>query len=250
VSDPSVWWGEGTYERLAERLAPVHDALLEALGPQPGEEWLDAAAGTGAVAGRAARAGARVTAYDFSPAMLEKARVELEGLDVRLDRADARSTPYRDASFDVVASCFGVIFAPDREAVAAELARVCRSGGRLGLTAWKPDEELDAAWEPYVGSEPLPIDAWGDPDVVEELLGEAYELSIDERTWWLEGRGGADVWAFLSSSAPPLRALLAQVGPELATTLGEAYAEVVDRYRDGDRVRFPMRYLLVLGQRR
>jgi SAM-dependent methyltransferase len=228
----------------------VHDALVETLAPRPGEEWLDAATGTGAVAARAARAGARVTAYDFAPAMLEKARAEVEGLGVRLDRADARETPYEDASFDVVSSCFGVIFPPERERVAGELGRVCRPGGRLGLTAWRPNAELDAAWEPYLGSEPLPIDAWGDPAEVERLLGDDFELRIDERIWWLTGADGAEVWSFLSSSAPPLRVLLDQVGEELATVLRDAYVEVVDRHRTGEGVRFPMAYLLVTGSRR
>ena len=104
MSDPAAWWGEGTYERLAERLAPVHDELVEALEPHDGEEWLDAATGTGEVALRAARAGARVTAFDFSAGMLEKAKERLDGLGLQLDQADARDLPYDDASFDVVAS--------------------------------------------------------------------------------------------------------------------------------------------------
>ncbi len=250
MSEPSAWWGDGTYERLAERLAPVHDALVDALAPQKEQEWLDAATGTGEVALRAARAGASVTAFDFAPVMLEKARDRLDGLDVRIERADAQELPYADASFDVVASCFGVIFPPDRDRVAAELARVCRPAGRLGLTAWLPDKEMDEAWAPYIGSEPLPIDAWGDPAEVERLLGDAFELTIEPRTWWLTGRDGQDVWAFLSSSAPPIRALLGQVGEELGGKLRDAFVEIQERHREGDEVRRPMHYLLVLGTRR
>ena len=73
--------------------------------------------------------------------MLEKAKERLEGFDVRLEQADARDLPYEDASFEVIASCFGVIFPPEREQVAAELGRVCRPGGRMGITAWLPDED-------------------------------------------------------------------------------------------------------------
>ena len=250
MNDPATWWGEGTYERLAERLAPVHDGLVEALGPRAGEEWLDAATGTGAIARRAAAAGATVTAFDFAPAMLEKARAELDGLDVQLDLADAQNLPYADAEFDVVASCFGVIFAPDRVRVARELARVCRPGGRLGLTAWLPDAELDAAWSPFIGSEPLPIDAWGDPIEVERLLADDYELEIERKTWLLTGSDGADVWTFLSSSAPPIRVLLAAVGEEVGGQLRDAYVEVAERHRSDAGIRFPMEYLLVLGTRR
>ena len=250
MSDPAAWWGEGTYEHLAERLAPVHDELVGALGPRAGEEWLDAATGTGEVALRAARAGVSVTAFDFSPGMLEKAKQRLEGLSVRLDQADARELPYEDASFDVVASCFGVIFPPEREQVAAELGRICKPGGRLGITAWLPDEEMSAAWSPYIGDEPLPIDAWGDPAEVRRLLGKDYELEIERRTWCLAGSDGADVWEFLSASAPPIRVLLAAVGAEVGQQLRDAYVEVAERHRNGDGVRYPMDYLLVLGIRR
>ena len=250
MKEPAAWWGEGTYERLAERLAPVHDELVEALGPQPGEHWLDAATGTGAVARRAAAAGATVTAFDFAPAMLEKARAELDGLDVQLDLADAQNLPYADAEFDVVASCFGVIFAPDRERVARELARVCRPGGRLGLTAWLPDEELDAAWAPFIGNEPLPIDAWGDAAEVERLLGADFDVAIETRTWSLAATDGDDAWSFLSSSAPPIRALLDAVGEETGAALRKAFVEVHERHRDGEGTRYPMQFFLITGVRR
>jgi SAM-dependent methyltransferase len=250
MRDPAAWWGEGSYERLAERLAPVHDELVDALEPRAGEEWLDAATGTGEVALRAARAGASVTAFDFSPGMLEKANGRLEGFDVRLEQADARDLPYEDASFDVIASCFGVIFPPEREHVAAELGRVCRPRGRIGITAWLPDEEINAAWSPYIGSEPLPIDAWGDPAEIERLLGGDYELQIERRTWWLSGSDGADVWEFLSASAPPIRVLLSAVGEEVGEQLRDAYVEVTERHRSDVGVRYPMEYLLVLGTRR
>jgi SAM-dependent methyltransferase len=250
MGDPAAWWGEGTYELLAERLAPVHDELVSALRPQPGERWLDAATGTGAVALRAARAGADVTAFDFSPRMVEKAADALGGLEIRLDVADAQELPYEDGAFDVAVSCFGVIFAPDRGRVASELGRVCRADGRLGLTAWLPDDELDAAWEPFIGSEPMPIDAWGDPAEVERLLGGDFELQIETRTWWLTGTGGEDAWRFLSGSAPPMRALLAAVGDEVGESLRESFVAVHERHRDGDETRYPMRYLLVTGTRR
>jgi ubiquinone/menaquinone biosynthesis C-methylase UbiE len=249
MGEPALWWGEGTYERLAEQFAPVHDELVTVLGPRAGERWLDAATGTGAVAARAARAGAEVTAFDFSPVMLDKARAAL-GDEVQLDLADAQELPYDDATFDVVVSCFGVIFAPDRERVARELARVCRPAGRLGLTAWLPDVDLDAAWEPFVGSEPMPVDSWGDPAEVERLLGGSFALTVERRTWWLTGRDGAEAWTLLSESAPPIRALLSAVGDDVAPSLREAFLDVVEGHRNGDGVRYPMPYLLVTGTRR
>lgn len=250
TSEAAAWWGEGSYELLAERFAPVHDELVAALAPRTGERWLDAATGTGAVALRAARAGADVTAFDFAPVMLEKARATLAGYDVRLDLADAQELPYGDGEFDVVASCFGVIFAPDRARVAAELGRVCRPGGRLGLTAWLPDEPLNAAWEPFVGSEPMPVDAWGDPAEIDRLLAGDFQLGIDTRTWWLTGSDGGAAWRFLTESAPPIRALLAAVGSETGESLRSAFVDLVEGYRGDGGVRYPWEYLLVTGIRR
>src|SRR5439155_19454003 len=134
-------WGSAPWERVAETLAPLHDHLVAALSPRAGERWLDLATGTGAVAIRAARAGAKVTGLDLAPRLVETARswAADEGLDIRFDVGDCERLPYDDASFDVVASVVGVIFAPDHGAVARELARVCRPGGRLGRVAWLPN---------------------------------------------------------------------------------------------------------------
>src|SRR5205085_8035119 len=118
------------------------DELVGRLQPGPGVRWLDVATGTGGVAIRAARAGADVTGVDIAPRLLEQARAKADGLPIRFDEGDVQRLPYADASFDVVSSVFGAIFAPDHEAVARELARACAPNGRLGLTAWVPNVEL------------------------------------------------------------------------------------------------------------
>jgi ubiquinone/menaquinone biosynthesis C-methylase UbiE len=144
-------WSVGSYERIAERLAPVQDQLAARLEIESGEEVLDLATGTGELAARAARRGAVVTAIDIAEPMLEKARrlAEDQRLDVRFDLGDVEYLPYEDASFDVVVSNFGAIFAPDHANVAAELARVTRQGGRLGLTAWKPNPKLSELYRRF-----------------------------------------------------------------------------------------------------
>jgi ubiquinone/menaquinone biosynthesis C-methylase UbiE len=126
---------------VADEIADVHDRLVAELAPQPSETWLDVGTGTGAVAVRAARAGAKVTGSDLAPALIETAKrlADEEGLEIRYEVGDAEQLPYADGSYDIVSSSFAAIFAPTHDAVARELARVTRAGGRIGLTAWDPE---------------------------------------------------------------------------------------------------------------
>src|SRR5438552_14546748 len=103
-------WGSAPWERVTSLLAPVHEHLISALAPRPGVCWLDLATGTGAVALRAARAGADVTGLDLAPRLIETARrlAAAEGLTVRFDAGDAEELPYGPASFDVVSSAMGI----------------------------------------------------------------------------------------------------------------------------------------------
>ena len=136
----AVAWGSGTYELFADTLTDIYDDLIARLGVRSGERWLDVATGTGAVAIRAAQMGALVTGQDFAPPLIERARrlALAAGVEATFDLNDCEQLPYDDAAFDVVSSAQGAVLAPDHRAVAAELARVCRSGGRLGLSAWRP----------------------------------------------------------------------------------------------------------------
>jgi SAM-dependent methyltransferase len=140
--DPAVWWGQGDYELRERAYEPIHKRLIERVDPRPGERVLDVACGLGATAARAARAGAEVTAIDLAPSMIERASRRPEPVNWRV--GDCQSLPFDDDSFDVVVSSFGVIFAPDPQRAAGELARVCR--GRFALTAWIGDPGRDL-WE-------------------------------------------------------------------------------------------------------
>jgi SAM-dependent methyltransferase len=248
-------WGAGTYERIAERFAPIHDELVARLEPAPGVRWLDLATGTGEVALRAARAGATVTGLDIASGMLRRAeaRAADERLDVAWELGDAQRLPYRDASFDVVSSCFGVMFAPDHEAVARELARVTRPlGGRLGLASWRPNEPLHsiyARFDPEERRSP-PAEDWGREEHVEELLGPAFELEFEERVWRLEGDSPEDVWKLMVTSAPTVKTLVASLEPERAEEFRAAMIAYWGGFETNGRVSEPRRYLLVTGTRR
>jgi ubiquinone/menaquinone biosynthesis C-methylase UbiE len=120
----SVMWGNGPYERITNTLRDMHALVIERIDPQPGERVLDAATGTGAVAILAAQRGADVVGMDLAPVLIETAqqRAAEEGATVRFEVGDAEAMSYEDASFDVVTSTVGVMFAPDHAAVAGELA--------------------------------------------------------------------------------------------------------------------------------
>jgi SAM-dependent methyltransferase len=248
-------WASGTYERFAARLSPVTDQLVEALRIAPGERVLDLAAGTGEVAVRAARAGARVTAIDITEPMLEKARRRAaeEGVEIRFDRGDVEYLPYEDACFDVLASNFGLIFAPDHANVAAELARVSCAGGRLGFTAWKPNPRLGELYrrfteEPLEGRE---VYEWGREDHVEDMLGEDFELEFDDGTLWLEAEDAEEIWELFAGSSPPVRALVERLDAAQREEFHRAFVELYSAYEDEQgRIRAPRRYLLVLGRRK
>jgi ubiquinone/menaquinone biosynthesis C-methylase UbiE len=248
-------WSVGSYERIAARFAPVQDHLTNLLAPRDGEDVLDVATGTGEGAIRAARAGATVTAIDIAEPMLEKARrrADEEGVTVQFDLGDVEYLPYDDASFDVVLSNFGLIFAPDHANVAAELARVTRPNGRIGFSAWKPNSKLAELYrrfteEPIAGREAY---EWGREDHVEDMLSDDFEIEFEDGTLWLEAASGEEIWKLFSESAPPVLALLRTFDAERREAFHEAFVDFYEGYRtDEGEIRAPRRYLLVVGRRK
>ncbi len=173
-------WALGDYASVAADVIPaLGPRLVEACGIAPGDRVLDVAAGSGNAAIPAARAGADVVASDLTPELLEIGRREAEADGLSLDWrvADAEAMPFADGEFDHVISCVGVMFAPFHERSAAELARVCRTGGTIGLISWTPEGfigEMFARMKGYVppppaGAQPPPL--WGREQHVRSLLG-------------------------------------------------------------------------------
>jgi ubiquinone/menaquinone biosynthesis C-methylase UbiE len=134
-------WASGDYAAVAARIVPMAEHLAEAVGLRPGDRVLDVATGSGNAALAAARYGAEVTGVDYVPELLERGRerAAAEGLDVAFVEGDAEDLAFPDASFDAVLSALGAMFAPDQERAAAELVRVCRPGGTIGLVNWTPE---------------------------------------------------------------------------------------------------------------
>jgi SAM-dependent methyltransferase len=203
---------EAINERLAEALAPVRDQLLERLSPHEGERFLD------------------LNTYE----------------------GDAEYLAFDDGEFDVVLSAFAFIWSPDHANVAAELARVLPSGGRLGFTAWKPNPKLGELFrrfseEPLEGREST---EWGREDHVEDMLGDDFELDFEDGTLWLDVESGEDLWELFSHSSPPVVSLLRRLDDVRSDDFHRAFVELFEAYREGGRVRAPRRYLMTLGRRR
>src|SRR5262245_54095150 len=137
----SIAWSSAPYEQVSEQHLSAIEALLDRLELRPGQQLLDVATGTGELARPAAARGLEVTGVDFAETLIASARKRTakEQLDIRFDVADGEHLPYDDASYDAATSTFGVMFAPDHQAAAAELAGVTKPGGRLGVTAWISD---------------------------------------------------------------------------------------------------------------
>jgi SAM-dependent methyltransferase len=185
-------WALGDYAAVAGQIIPeLGPVLVEAAGVKTGQRVLDVAAGTGNVAIPAARAGARVTASDLTPELLDIGRRQAAtaGVEIDWETADAENLPYGDQSFDTVLSCVGVMFAPHHQAAADELVRVCRVGGTIGLIAWTPTGfigQMFAAMKPYApppppGAQPPPL--WGSEEHVRMLLGDRVdEVQTSTRT--------------------------------------------------------------------
>lgn len=248
-------WGSAPWERVAETLAPLHEHLVEQLSPRTGERWLDAATGTGAVAIRAARAGAQVTGLDLAPRLVETAKrlAAKEGLAIRFEVGDCEHLPYDDASFDVVASAVGVIFAPDHRAVARELARVCRPGGNLGLVSWRPNPEYTAVLEPLRAA-PEPgagdPDEWGREEYVLDLLGDAFELTFVEGRHSLQGESAEAIWRLFTTAHGAFKSRLESLDAHRRAQVHRAFLGYLERYRTAGGISAPDDYLLVLGARR
>ena len=184
----AAMWASGSYRTVVDDVvAPLGGILVETVDVQPGQRVLDVAAGTGTSALPAARRGAQVIATDLTPELLDvgRAAAAAEGLDpstgsgnLTWQTADAEALPYDDASFDVVLSAIGVMFAPHHQQAADELVRVSRPGGTIGVLSWTPEGfigQMFATMKPYApppppGASPAPL--WGRADHVRTLFGE------------------------------------------------------------------------------
>jgi ubiquinone/menaquinone biosynthesis C-methylase UbiE len=182
-------WSSGDYAVVGTTLQIIGETLAEAVDIRAGERVLDVAAGNGNVTLAAARRFANVTSTDYVPALLDKGRerAQAEGLNVRFLEADVENLPFTDASFDVVVSTLGSMFAPDHVRTAREMMRVLRSGGRIGLASWTPQGFIGRLFKTIGAHVPPPAGVkspalWGTEAHMQELFADqAQEIRCERR---------------------------------------------------------------------
>jgi ubiquinone/menaquinone biosynthesis C-methylase UbiE len=173
-------WSSGDYAIIGTTLQIVGEQLAEALDLRAGQTVLDVAAGNGNVTLAAARRWCEVTSTDYVESLLARGRkrAEAEGLQVKFQIADAENLPFVDASFDAVVSTFGSMFSPDQDRTAAEMARVCKSGGRIGLANWTPEGYIGQLFKTIGKYLPPPTGVkspavWGTREWIQTTFGAA-----------------------------------------------------------------------------
>lgn len=253
----SVMWANGPYQNITETLTDLQDLTVERLAPVPGVHWLDLACGTGATAERAASAGAAVVGIDLSPGLIETAQERAKQLGLAIDYrvGDCENLEVGDGAFDVVSSTVGVMFAPDHEATARELARVTKPGSRLGLACWTPEGGIGDMFRLMAPFQPAPPPSspfdWGKPARVRELLGGAFDLDISEHVSPVRAASAQAYWDLFANNYGPTKTL--------AENLGERRGELEKAWVDffGSTCAAPdgsithnREYLLILGTRR
>jgi SAM-dependent methyltransferase len=257
-------WASGNYPRMVETfLLPLGPRLVDACGVTAGTTVLDVATGTGNAALPAAARGAHVTASDLTPELLEagRRRAGAAGLQLEWRQADAEHLPFADASYDVVMSSIGVMFAPHHQEAADELVRVCRPGGTIGTLSWTPEGLIGALFRtmkpfappPPPGAQPAPL--WGSEEHLQGLFGGRVEFStlrreVLEITAFDEAAGFARHVTDYYGPTIAARANAVREGREVELDAAlEKFCREWDR-GGGGRARFEMEYLVAVGTRR
>ena len=247
-------WSSGDYAVIGTTLQITGEQLCEALDVSAGERVLDVAAGNGNVSLAAARRGCEVTATDYVGALLEgtAARAASEGLRITCREADAEALPFDDGSFDVVVSTFGVMFTPDQDRSAGQLRRVCRAGGRIGLTNWTPTGFIGQMFKIVGGHVPPPAGIrsplqWGTEDRLRDLF-EGCAVSAPTRQFVFRYRSARD-WldTFRTYYGPTLKAF-GSLEADAAAALESELLALADQHNtatDGT-LRIPSDYLEVV----
>jgi ubiquinone/menaquinone biosynthesis C-methylase UbiE len=253
-------WSSGDYSVVGTTLQIVGEELCEALDLRAGQKVLDVAAGNGNVSLAAARRWCDVTATDYVPALLDRARerAEAERLDIEFREADAEALPFQNNAFDVVVSTFGVMFTPDQDQAAAEMLRVCRPGGKIGLANWTPAGFIGNLFKTIGTYVPPPAGAkspalWGTQERMVQLFEpQALQIVAQERNFVFRYRSAEHMLDVFKTTYGPLLKTFAALLPAAQTALHQDLVGLIGRFnRSGsDAVVVPSAYLETVIVRR
>jgi len=252
-------WSSGDYATVGTTLQIVGETLCEALDLRAGQKVLDVAAGNGNVTLAAARRWCEVVSTDYVPALLERGRerAAAERLAIEFREADAEALPFADASFDAVVSTFGVMFTADQDKAAAELVRVCKPGGKIGLANWTPDGFIGQLFKTIGKYMPPPAGVkspalWGTGARITEFFGaQASSIQLEQRDFVFRYRSAQHWLDVFKSYYGPLLKTFGALDPETRTALTDDLFELIKRFnRSGDKTMVvPSEYLEVVVTR-
>jgi len=248
-----VMWASGDFAVIGTTLQIVGELLNEAADVGAPDRVLDVAAGNGNATLAAARRFADVTSTDYVPALLDRGRLraEAEGLaNVTFETADVEALPYPDASFDVVLSTFGVMFAPDHERAAGELMRVCRPGGRIGLASWTPAGFIGQLFR-VVGKYVPPVPGvrspalWGTDAHLQQLFPRASTIAHTTRSFVFRYRSPEHWVDVFRTFYGPVHKAFAALDAERQAALEADVIALLHSFNRGseDRLAVPAEYL-------
>jgi ubiquinone/menaquinone biosynthesis C-methylase UbiE len=249
-------WASGDYAIVGTTLQIVGEELCEAIDIRAGQKVLDVAAGNGNATLAAARRWCQVVSSDYVPSLLERGqlRAKAEGLLVEFIEADAEALSFEDAAFDVVVSTFGVMFTPNQDRAAAELLRVCKRGGKIGLANWTPEGFIGQIFKTLGKYLPPPAGAkspalWGNEARIKEMFGpSAVSLKIEKRNFNFRYRSPQHFLdVFRSYYGPMLKAFAALDAPRQEQLQADilALVDTMNRAIDGTMI-VPSEYLEIV----
>jgi ubiquinone/menaquinone biosynthesis C-methylase UbiE len=253
-------WSSGDYALIGATLQIVGEELCEALDLRAGQRVLDVCAGNGNATLAAARRWCNVVSTDYVGALLERgrARAQADGLSVEFREADAEALPFDDASFDAVLSTYGVMFTPDQDRAAAQLLRVCKHGGKIGLANWTPEGFIGQLFKTIGKHLPPPAGAksplvWGTEARIKEIFGaSASAIRAERRNFVFRYRSPEHfVEVFKAYYGPVLKAFAALDATNQEALKRDIIALIKSMNRSGDSsMVLPGEYLEIVIVRR
>jgi ubiquinone/menaquinone biosynthesis C-methylase UbiE len=241
-----TFWSAGDYSRLSRRYAPMAERLVAEMDLAAGADVLDVAAGDGNVALAAARQRATVTALDLTPELVERGRARTREAQLPIDWhvGDARALPFEDASFDVLASAFGIIHVPDMRAAAVEVVRVLRPGGVLGLATWTSAGAMGTLLRTARRVTDARPERWGSYEGLQLALDRfpAFEVAEHHETWHY-----ADLNALWEELTEPPGQLSSAASPNMPATVTTRLAPFLEP--DGQGLALSVDWSLVLARK-